>query len=196
MKDPILEIKIEMIGSGFRMKTELGEVSMIPFGGKVESEMFSGIVEPLRDLFKDEVRRVGTELGLPDYLVNRQPFPGPGLAVRVTGEVTEEKLDILREADAIFREEIELSDFAGHPDQYFAVLTDTSSVGVKGDSRLYGSVIALRAVTTEDFMTADWTRIPFDILEKVSVRITNSIPSVARVVYDVTSKPPATVEWE
>lgn len=165
-------------------------------GGIPSDIRFSGIVEPLRDLFKDEVRRVGIELGLPGYLINRQPFPGPGLAVRVMGELTEEKLDILREADAIFREEIDLSDFAGHPDQYFAVLTDTSAVGVKGDSRLYGSVIALRAVTTEDFMTADWTRIPFDILEKVSVRITNTIPSVARVVYDITSKPPATVEWE
>ena len=165
-------------------------------GGIPEDVMFSGIVEPLRDLFKDEVRRVGLELGLPDYLVNRQPFPGPGLAVRVTGEVTAEKLDILREADAIFREEIESSGMTDRPDQYFAVLTDTSAVGVKGDSRLYGPVIALRAVTTEDFMTADWTRIPFEVLERTSVRITNAIPAVARVVYDITSKPPATVEWE
>ncbi len=156
---------------------------------------FSGVVEPLRDLFKDEVRKVGTELGLPDHLVNRQPFPGPGLAVRITGAVTAEKLEILREADAIFRDELESS--SGHrPDQYFAVLTDTCAVGVKGDARLYGSVIALRAVTTEDFMTADWTRIPYEVLERASVRITNSIPSVARVVYDITSKPPATVEWE
>lgn len=165
-------------------------------GGIPSDVRFSGIVEPLRDLFKDEVRKVGLELGLPGHIVNRQPFPGPGLAVRITGEVTEEKLDILREADAIFREEIDASGMTGSPDQYFAVLTDTSAVGVKGDSRLYGSVIALRAVTTDDFMTADWTRIPFEVLERTSVRITNSIPSVARVVYDITSKPPATVEWE
>lgn len=165
-------------------------------GGIPSDVKFDGIVEPLRDLFKDEVRRVGLELELPDHIVKRQPFPGPGLAVRITGEVTREKLDILREADAIFREEIDSADMAVRPDQYFAVLTDTSAVGVKGDSRLYGSVIALRAVTTEDFMTADWTRIPVDVLERTSVRITNTIPTVARVVYDITSKPPATVEWE
>ena len=165
-------------------------------GGIPSDVRFSGIVEPLRDLFKDEVRRVGLELGLPDHIVNRQPFPGPGLAVRITGEVTEEKLDLLREADAIFREEVESADMGGRPNQYFAVLTDTNAVGVKGDSRLYGAVIALRAVTTEDFMTADWTRIPFEVHERISVRITNTIPSVARVVYDITSKPPATVEWE
>ena len=165
--------------------------------GGIHTDMkFSGIVEPLRDLFKDEVRRVGLELGLPDHIVKRQPFPGPGLAVRIAGEVTEEKLGVLREADAIFREEIDTADMSERPDQYFAVLTDTSAVGVKGDSRLYGSVIALRSVTTEDFMTADWTRIPFEVLERASVRITNTIPSVARVVYDITSKPPATVEWE
>ena len=165
-------------------------------GGIPSDVKFSGIVEPLRDLFKDEVRRVGLELGLPGHIVKRQPFPGPGLAVRITGEVTEDKLAVLREADAIFREEIDTADMSEHPDQYFAVLTDTSAVGVKGDSRLYGSVIALRSVTTEDFMTADWTRIPFEVLERASVRITNTIPSVARVVYDITSKPPATVEWE
>ena len=165
-------------------------------GGIPSDVKFDGIVEPLRDLFKDEVRRVGLELELPDHIVKRQPFPGPGLAVRITGEVTREKLDILREADAIFREEIDSAEMAVRPDQYFAVLTDTSAVGVKGDSRLYGSVIALRAVTTEDFMTADWTRIPVDVLERTSVRITNAIPTVARVVYDITSKPPATVEWE
>ena len=157
---------------------------------------FDEIVEPLRDLFKDEVRRVGIELGIPPELVWRQPFPGPGLGVRVIGEVTKEKLDKLREADAIFCEEIEKSPFDERPNQYFAVLTDTNSVGVQGDARVYDSVVALRAVTTDDFMTADFTRIPYDVVARAAVRIMNEVKGLSRVVYDVTSKPPATVEWE
>ncbi|MBP5405092.1 MAG: glutamine-hydrolyzing GMP synthase [Clostridia bacterium] len=156
---------------------------------------FKEIVEPLRDLFKDEVREVGLKLGLPPDLVWRQPFPGPGLAVRIIGEITKEKADLLREADAIFREEIAAA-MENPPNQFFAVLTDTRSVGVMGDARSYGYVLALRAVTTDDFMTADWTRIPFDVLEKASCRITSEVKGINRIVYDVTSKPPATVEWE
>ena len=163
-------------------------------GGLPEKMAFEGIVEPLRELFKDEVREVGEKLGLPRELVWRQPFPGPGLAVRTIGEVTKEKLDILREADAIFREETERSGVA--PNQYFAVITDTRSVGVMGDARTYGYTLALRAVDTDDFMTAEWSRLPFELLEKVSGRITNEVKGITRVVYDITSKPPATVEWE
>lgn len=157
---------------------------------------FDEIIEPLADLFKDEVRRVGIELGIPAHLVWRQPFPGPGLGVRVIGEVTKEKLNILREVDAIFREELESSDVKGETSQYFAVLTDTKSVGVQGDARVYDSVVALRAVNTDDFMTADFTRIPFDVLARTSARIMNEVKGLSRVVYDITSKPPATVEWE
>ena len=157
---------------------------------------FDEIVEPLRYLFKDEVRTAGKELGLPDELVMRQPFPGPGLAVRVLGDITEDKLAVLREADAIFREEVGKCIPQLKVDQYFAVLTDSRSVGVIGDARTYGHTVALRAVTTDDFMTADWTRIPFEVLERASSRITNEVKGVNRVVYDITSKPPATVEWE
>jgi len=165
-------------------------------GGLPEVIAFHQIVEPLRDLFKDEVREVGTRLGLPQELVRRQPFPGPGLAVRVIGEVTREKLATLREADAIFREEIEASGSSGGCGQYFAVLTDLHSVGVMGDARTYGCTVALRAVTTDDFMTAEWTRLPYAVLEAASSRITSEVKGVTRVVYDITSKPPATVEWE
>ena len=165
-------------------------------GGLPSVMSFSGIVEPLRDLFKDEVRKVGEILGLPSEIVMRQPFPGPGLGVRVIGEVTAEKLGLLREADAVFREEIALAGLDRAPDQYFAVLTDTRSVGVMGDSRTYGYTVALRAVTTDDFMTAEWTRLPYEVLEKASRRITNEIRGISRVVYDISSKPPATVEWE
>ena len=154
------------------------------------------LIEPLRDLFKDEVRKVGLELGIPEDLVWRQPFPGPGLAVRILGDITEEKLNILKDADAIFREEVKLAGIDRDINQYFAVLTNVHSVGVMGDARTYDSLIALRAVTTDDFMTADWARIPFDVLAKVSNRITNEVKGVNRVVYDVTTKPPATVEWE
>ena len=166
-------------------------------GGLPDVVSFDTIVEPLRDLFKDEVRSIGMSLGLPEELVWRQPFPGPGLAVRVIGEVTEEKLCILREADAVFSEEVKAGSIPGYrPDQYFAVLTDTRSVGVMGDARTYGYTVALRAVSTDDFMTAEWTRLPFEILEKAGSRITNEVPGVSRVVYDITSKPPGTVEWE
>lgn len=165
-------------------------------GGLPDVIAFDSIVEPLANLFKDEVREVGNKLGLPKELVYRQPFPGPGLAVRVIGEITKEKLDLLRSADAIFREEIEKIAEKVTADQYFAVLTDLKSVGVKGDARTYGYTIALRAVTTDDFMTAEWTRLPYEVIEQASLRITNEIEQVTRVVYDVTSKPPATVEWE
>jgi GMP synthase (glutamine-hydrolysing) len=157
---------------------------------------FDELVEPLRELFKDEVRHLGETLGLPHELVWRQPFPGPGLAVRVLGEVTEERLSRLREADAIFRKELATAKPDPMPDQYFAVLTDARSVGVKGDGRSYGDTVALRAVSTDDFMTAAWTRLPYEVLERASSRITNEVPGVTRVVYDISSKPPATVEWE
>lgn len=165
-------------------------------GGLPDVISFDSIAEPLADLFKDEVREVGLKLGLPYELVFRQPFPGPGLAVRVMGEITKEKLKLLKEADAIFREEIDNNSIKKETNQYFAVLTDTFSVGVKGDARAYGYVLALRSVTTDDFMTAEWTRIPYDVLERTSNRITGEIKEITRVVYDITSKPPATVEWE
>jgi len=161
-------------------------------GGLPENLSFAEIIEPLSGLFKDEVRSLGKKLGLPDSIINRQPFPGPGLAIRIMGEVTEEKLNILRASDAILREE--LDDFGLN--QYFTVLTNTYSVGVKGDYRTYDPVIAIRAVTTSDFMTCEYAPLPHEILSKISSRLTNEIPSVSRVVYDITSKPPATVEWE
>lgn len=165
-------------------------------GGLPEHVDFEEIIEPLRDLFKDEVRQLGIELGLPEKFVWRQPFPGPGLAVRVIGEITEEKLSILRDADAIFREEIANAGLDRSINQYFAVITDMRSVGVMGDGRTYDYTLALRAVTTTDFMTADWARIPYDVLEKASNRIVNEVKHVNRLVYDITSKPPATIEWE
>ena len=165
-------------------------------GGLPDYVDFKEIIEPLRLLFKDEVRQLGRELGLPEYLVARQPFPGPGLAIRVIGELTKEKLDTLRDADAIYRQEIAAAGLDREVGQYFAVLTNTRSVGVMGDGRSYDYTLALRAVTTTDFMTADWTRIPYDILDRVSVRIVNEVPHVNRIAYDITSKPPATVEFE
>ena len=142
------------------------------------------------------MRQLGIELGLPEALVWRQPFPGPGLAIRVIGEVTEERLAILRDADAIFREEIANAGLDRSINQYFAVLTDLRSVGVMGDERTYDYTLALRAVETQDFMTANWSRIPYDVLEKASNRIVNEVKHINRICYDITSKPPATVEWE
>ena len=165
-------------------------------GGLPKDVGFSGIIEPLRDLFKDEVRAVGEELGIPANLVWRQPFPGPGLGIRVLGEVTPKKVATLQDADAIFRDEIAKAGLDRKISQYFAVLTNMRSVGVMGDGRTYDCTVALRGVTTSDFMTADWARIPYDVLGRASERIINEVPGVNRVVYDITSKPPATIEWE
>ena len=164
--------------------------------GGLPKDMKFSLIEPLRLLFKDEVRVIGEKLGIPHEIVWRQPFPGPGLAVRCIGAITTERLAILREADAIFREEIAKAGLERDINQYFAVITDMRSVGVMGDTRTYDYTIALRAVTTTDFMTADWARIPLDVLGAVSTRIVNEVKGVNRIVYDITSKPPATIEWE
>lgn len=177
-------------GDAAKIKTHHNQV------GVPEDIKFEGIIEPLKDLFKDEVRVVGEKLGLPHELVWRQPFPGPGLGVRVIGEVTAEKVKILQEADAILRDEMDKCGYAEQMSQFFAVLPGVKTVGVMGDARTYDELIALRAVTTDDFMTADWANIPYDILGKVSNRIINEVEHVNRVVYDITSKPPGTVEWE
>ena len=165
-------------------------------GGLPDYVDFKQIIEPLRMLFKDEVRQLGRELGLPGYLVMRQPFPGPGLAIRVIGDITKDKLDTLREADFIFRDEVAKAGYDVQMNQYFAVLTSMRSVGVMGDGRTYDYTLALRGVTTTDFMTADWARIPYDLLDRVSTRIVNEVRGINRIVYDITSKPPATIEWE
>lgn len=164
--------------------------------GGLPSDLHFSLVEPLRYLFKDEVRAIGAELGLPENWVWRHPFPGPGLAIRVIGAITEERLATLREADAIFIQELHEAHLYRSVSQAFAVLTPVRSVGVMGDGRTYANVVALRAVTTGDFMTADWTRLPYDLLGRVANRIVNEVPGVNRVVYDITSKPPATIEWE
>lgn len=157
---------------------------------------FKGVLEPLDLLFKDEVRALGRELGLSEKIIMRQPFPGPGLAIRILGDVTKEKADTLREADAILREEVAAYGEDKNLNQYFAVLTNQRTVGVMGDGRTYDYVLALRAVTTNDFMTAEWARIPYDLLDRISTRIVNEVKGINRIVYDITSKPPATVEWE
>ena len=164
--------------------------------GGLPSELGFELIEPLRDLFKDEVRKLGLELGLPDDMIWRHPFPGPGLAVRCLGEVTREKLDVLRQADTIFLEELRIAGLERTIGQAFAVLLPVQSVGVMGDFRTYENAVALRAVETDDFMTADWSRIPHDVLARASTRIINTVKGINRVVYDVTSKPPGTIEWE
>jgi GMP synthase (glutamine-hydrolysing) len=164
--------------------------------GGLPADMQLQLLEPLRSLFKDEVRKVGSELGLPDDMVWRQPFPGPGLAIRIIGEVTKEKADLLREADSIVMHEIKNAGLYRQVWQSFAVLTDVKSVGVMGDFRTYGHLLAIRAVTSDDAMTADWARLPYDLLARISNRIVNEVPGINRVVYDITSKPPSTIEWE
>ena len=182
------------------IESGMGEATVIKshhnVGGLPDAVDFREILEPLRMLFKDEVRELGRALGLPEALVARQPFPGPGLAVRVIGEVTAEKLGLLREADAVFREEMARAGLERKASQYFAVLTNLRSVGVMGDGRTYDYAVALRSVQTSDFMTADWSRLPYELLDRVSVRIVNEVRGVNRVLYDITSKPPATVEFE
>ena len=165
-------------------------------GGLPDYVDFKEIIEPLRMLFKDEVRSLGRELGLPEYLVMRQPFPGPGLGIRIIGDVTKEKLDMLRQADFIFRDEVAKAGLEQSMSQYFAALTNMRSVGVMGDGRSYDYAVALRSVQTSDFMTADWSRLPYELLDRVSVRIVNEVRGINRVLYDVTSKPPSTVEFE
>jgi GMP synthase (glutamine-hydrolysing) len=164
-------------------------------GGLPEDMQFK-LIEPLNTLFKDEVRAVGIELGIPEHLVWRQPFPGPGLGIRVLGEITEEKLHIVKESDAILRDEIKKANLDRSIWQYFTALPNITTVGVMGDERTYSHTIAIRAVTSSDAMTADWARIPYDILERISNRIVNEVENINRVVYDITSKPPATIEWE
>ncbi|NBO92801.1 MAG: glutamine-hydrolyzing GMP synthase [Planctomycetia bacterium] len=164
--------------------------------GGLPEKMGLQLIEPLRDLFKDEVRRLGLELGLPASLVNRHPFPGPGLAVRVLGPVNEKRLSVLRQADTILLEELKASGWYGRTSQAFAVLLPVQSVGVMGDGRTYEDVVAIRSVQTDDFMTADWSHLPYELLAKISTRIINEVSGVNRVVYDISSKPPATIEWE
>lgn len=183
-----------------RIESGVGDAALIKshhnVGGLPDVVDFEEIIEPLRDLFKDEVRKVGLELDMPESMVYRQPFPGPGLGVRIIGEITRDKVEILQDADAIFREEIAKAGLDRSIGQYFAVLTNMRSVGVMGDYRTYDYTVALRAVDTSDFMTADWSRIPYEVLARASARIVNEVKHVNRICYDITSKPPATIEWE
>ena len=196
----VFEAEAKRIGAPDVIESGLGQSAVIKshhnVGGLPDYVDFKEILEPLRLLFKDEVRQLSRELGLPESLVSRQPFPGPGLAIRVIGEVTEEKLTMVRETDAIFREEMAKAGLDRTASQYFAVLTNLRSVGVMGDGRSYDYAVALRSVQTSDFMTADFTRLPWELLDRVSVRIVNEVKGVNRVLYDITSKPPATVEYE
>ena len=165
-------------------------------GGLPDKVDFKALVEPLRDLFKDEVRQAGRELGLPEYLVSRQPFPGPGLAIRIIGDVTPEKVALVQDADAIWREEVDKLPADQRPSQYFAALTNMRSVGVMGDERTYDYAVALRAVTTTDFMTAEVTPLPQQTILTAAARIVNEVKHINRVMFDYTTKPPATIEWE
>jgi GMP synthase (glutamine-hydrolysing) len=185
----------DRIESGFKKHSEKIKTHH-NVGGLPSKIKFKAIVEPLKDLYKDEVRRVAEKLELPKELVWRQPFPGPGLAVRIIGDITEEKLNILKKADKIVTEEIEKNMVNDRPWQYFALLTDSKSTGVKGDARAYGYTVAIRAVESKEAMTASFSKISYDILEEISTKITNEMPEVTRVVYDITHKPPSTIEWE
>ncbi|MCH2133583.1 MAG: glutamine-hydrolyzing GMP synthase [Phycisphaerales bacterium] len=186
----------DVIESGHGHAGQAANIKLHHNVGGLPEDLGFDLIEPLRDLFKDEVRALGEVLGLPSHIVWRHPFPGPGLAVRVLGEITRDKLDLIRECDEILLEEIVAKNLYRSTDQVFAVLLPVQSVGVMGDGRTYDSVVAVRAVTTSDFMTADWARIPHDVLATISSRIINEVPGVNRVVYDISSKPPATIEWE